>query len=259
MRKLISLAAVFGMGLTGGSAQLQAGQNDGWVVVGRSRKTNAPSVWIKLRNAEQINEDSFKFMARLETNEVESKINCKNKDIGIKGQGYQQIAAGTAGEGIAEVLCRFIPAREYWGMSQSNASLWNGSPPQGKPADAKGNWIEFISNEKNEEFYNERVASDGKTVLFARYTRDKKQDSGERTQLDVETYRWIKASCLSSDYAVWAETEESYFTGFWQLGGSARPNSSIRLVTKEYCSKPNTAEMKALPLPTVQDLRKHAD
>ena len=85
-------------------------------------------------------------------------------------------------------------------MTATNSYLWNAKPPLGDPADADGEWIEVVSNDKNEEFFNDQILSDGKVAIFAKYTRDKKQDTGERTQLDVEKYRWIIADCTSSTY-----------------------------------------------------------
>lgn len=58
MKKLI---AGIGAALISSVLPVAAADNEGWVVTGFSRKTGDPAAWIKMRNAEQINDDSFKF------------------------------------------------------------------------------------------------------------------------------------------------------------------------------------------------------
>ena len=232
---------------------VKAKENEGWVVVGFSRKTGVPSHWIKVKDAKQINDDSFKIPAR-NSYSKSLKINCRNKDISYQGYGWEQIAGGTGNSAIASIMCRFIPAREVWGMSESNSYLWNAPAPQDDPASALGEWVEVVNNDKNEEYYNDKVLSDGKVVIFARYTRDKKTDSGEGTQRDVEIYRWIIADCSSNRYFTWRPTTERFFKGFWRTPGNARPKSSVMLVRRKYCKSPNTSTIGALPIPTVKDL-----
>ena len=255
MKKLI---AGIGAALISSSLPVAAADNEGWVVVGYSRKTGDPSTWIKLRNAEQINEDSFKFYRRRDGFESLVKLNCKNKDISF-GRGYQQIPDGTGWSAMGDLLCRFIPQRVKWGMTSANAYLWNATPPKGSPADSTGDWVEVISNERNEEYYSDDVISDGRAVIFARYTRDKQTDTGERTRRDSEVYRWIIADCSSARFYTWRPTGERFFKGFWRSPGSARPRSSVRAVTKKYCGTPNVKEIGVLPIPTVEDLREYAD
>ena len=69
-----------------------AAQNDGWAVVGRNPKNGRDGLWAKLRNAEQINKDSFKIKVRTDSGiEMDVKINCKNKDWGTDGE-WRQVA-----------------------------------------------------------------------------------------------------------------------------------------------------------------------
>ena len=123
-----ALPAFFSINLT---KPFKAKENKGWVVMGFSRKTGAASHWIKVKDAKQINDDSFKIPARNEFVSKKVKINCRNKDISYQGYGWEQIAAGTGNSAIASIMCRFIPAREVRGMNESNAYLWNASAPQG--------------------------------------------------------------------------------------------------------------------------------
>lgn len=144
-------------------------------------------------------------------------------------------------------------------MNEKNAYLWNAPAPMGGPADAKGEWVEVVLNDKNEEYFNDAVITDGRVAIFARYTRDKKTDTGERTSRDSEKYRWIIADCNSSTHFTWRETQERFFKGFWRDQGSPRPRSSARMVTKKFCGSPNVSEVGELPIPTVDDLRRYAD
>ena len=251
-RLLIALAA---LGLSAPPAM--AGGNEGWAMVGYDIQTLQPTAYIKLRNAEQINKDSFKVRFRMEGHDVLMKLNCVNKDLNFDGGNWEQITGGFTR--VGEILCRFLPARESWGMNEENAYLWNAQKPIGSPEDTEGEWIEVVYNDKNEEYFNEQVLSDGKSVLFARYTRDKRSDVGGRTSLDNERYRWIMADCKSNRYSLWHPTGERFFTGFWMSPKSARPRSSVSSVRRKYCSSPNVAAFETLDIPTVRDLRQFAD
>ena len=64
-----------------------ANDNDGWVEYGYSRQTSDPAAWVKLKNIEIINPDSFKLENREDGAKTTIKINCKNKDISYKYYG----------------------------------------------------------------------------------------------------------------------------------------------------------------------------
>ena len=72
---LAALATVSSIDLT---QPVKAKENEGWVVVGFDIKTGFASHWIKVKDAKQINDDSFKIPARVSFGSKSVKINCRN-------------------------------------------------------------------------------------------------------------------------------------------------------------------------------------
>ncbi len=257
MKKLLAVLIATSSSLVqlGGVRPVNANENEGWVSVGLDLKTGFDAQWIKVKEAKQVNKDSYKVPLRdLDIYSKSLKINCRNKDISFKGFGWQQIPTDSSWGLMAQILCRFNPARDLWGMTKENAFLWNAPIPQTEPGSADGDWIQVVNNDKNEEYYNDKVKSDGKVAIFSRYTRDKKADYGEGTQRDVEKYKWIISDCNSNKYFAWLTASPKFFKGFWVGPRTASPNSSSMVVKRKYCKSPNSPVIGSLPIPSLDDL-----
>ena len=237
-----------------GMAISKAGETEGWAVVGWARSSNAEAAWIKLKNSKQINPDSFKVPQRGFGN-GSLKINCRNKDIKYAdGFGWNQRSKDDPSYGIAQMLCRFIPAREIWGFSKKYMHLWNAPIPPSNPREQEGEWIEHLRNAREEIYYNDDVISDGRIVMYASYSRRKKIDQEEITQREDVDYYWIIADCKKNLTSTWYPTGERFFKGFWTATSPGAPLGTARTVKRNFCSKPNSPILGKLAMPTIETL-----
>lgn len=256
MKKLI---AGIGAALISSSLPVAAAENDGWAVIGRDRATDTPVMWIKAKNAEQLNDDSVKVRYRDSRGEFEMRLNCKNKDFQLSGfGGWDQIGENSGFWGAGVILCRHLPARTAWGFTDDTSHLWNAPIPKGDPGDAEGEWIEFQKDEKAEVFINDEVQTDGKIAIYSIYVLERQTDQGTGTKKDRAQYWWMIADCNRNKYATLIPLNDGYIGANWNPPSSPRPNGTVNYVRKNYCSKPNTT-FATLPLPTIESMRRYAD
>lgn len=219
--------------------------NDTWHVIGIN-KDRIASAWVQLKSYESLNENSFRLNAKYANDNGQQiagriDVNCKNKDYYFRPNGvfaqnapWAAIPDGSGVHGLAIYYCRKTLARSAWGYNPETAYLWDAPPPEGDPANAKGDWVEAINNDDVESYYNTSVRIEKGLVLYAVYYRAKKGDRSAAQPGDTAQYRWIRNSCtenLGSSF----EKLDSSLPGIWMPPIPGRPDGTNMITRKLFC------------------------
>ena len=219
--------------------------NDTWHVIGFYKDRIAAS-WVQLKSYESLNENSFRLNAKFTNDrgiQIAGRIdvNCKNKDYyfrpnGIFGQNapWAAIPDGSGVHGLATNYCRNTSARSAWGYTLETAYLWDAPPPEGDPANAKGDWVEATNNDDSETYYNTSVKMENGVVVYAFYTRAKKGDRSAAQPGDTSKYSWVRNSCTENLGSIFYKYDPS-LKGAWAPPAPGRPGGANMITKKIFC------------------------
>ena len=227
------------------TAKSDVSANDTWHVVGIS-KDRIASAWVQLKSYEPLNENSFRMNAKF-TNDNGVQIvgridvNCNNKDYYFRANGifaqnapWAAIPEGSGIHGLASFYCRKTSAKASWGYTPETAYLWNALPPEGDPANAKGDWVEATNNDDAEIYYNTSVKLIDGVVIYAVYFRAKKGDRTAAQPGDTTQYSWMRNSCKENLGSAFIKFDSS-LPGDWMPPAAGRPGGPNMITRKLFC------------------------
>lgn len=219
--------------------------NDTWHAIGFNKDRIATG-WVQLKSYEPLNDNSFRLNAKF-TNDNGVQIvgridvNCKNKDYYFRPNGifaqnspWAAIPEGSGVHGLAINYCRNTSARSAWGYTPETAYLWDAPPPQGDPANAKGDWVEATNSDDSETFYNTSAKIDNGVVVYAFYQRQKKGDRSAAQPGDTSSYSWVRNSC-AENLASWFNKYDPSLQGVWMPPTPGRPGGANMITKKLFC------------------------
>ena len=219
--------------------------NDTWHVIGVN-KDRIASAWVQLKSYEALNENSFRMNAKFSKDngiQIVGRIdvNCKNKDYYFRPNGimvqmapWAAIPEGSGIYGLATTYCKNTAAKTEWGFKSDTAYLWDSTPIEEDPANAKGEWVLQKDDDNMEMYYNNDVKLKNGVVIYAAYTRQKKGDRSASNSSDNSKYYWIRNSCKENLNSVFV-VRDSSVPGSWSPATPGIPGGTVMTTRKLFC------------------------
>ncbi len=226
--------------------KVDSSSNETWHPIGFNKDRIAVA-WVQLKSYEALNENSFRMNAKSAQDNGQQivgriDVNCKNKDFYFRPNGvmnqrapWASIAEGSGAEALAEMYCKNTAAKVEWGYTPQTAYLWDAPPPIGDPANASGEWIQAMSNDELESYYNTAAKRVGDVVTYAFYFRAKKGERTSAAPQDTAKYQWVRNSCSENLSSSFLQLDRS-IDGVWMPPRPGRPGGTNMVTRKLYCA-----------------------
>ena len=227
--------------------KVDSSSNETWHPISYNKDRIAVA-WVQLKSYEALNENSFRMNAKSTQDngrQVVGRIdvNCKNKDFYFRPNGvmnqrapWASIPEGSGVEALAKMYCKNTAAKVEWGYTPQTAYLWDAPLPIGDPANVSGEWIQAISNDEVESFYNNSTKRTGDVVIYAFYFRAKKGDRSAAAPQDTAKYAWVRNSCSENLSSVFYRPDQSV-AGVWLPPEPGRPGGTSMITRRLFCGQ----------------------